>query len=90
MGITCQLALNQAIIESAAALRKASAGVIPHHLCKHDWLLFPNKHAWIKTMGSNADSYLSAIERDGLERFVSGKDRHYPSVLRVWMDLRIL
>jgi|ERR1017187_2798928 hypothetical protein len=81
--------VDQAIIEGTAALRKSSAGVIPRHLCKHDWLVFPNKHAMIRMIASDADRYLSEIERDGLERFVSGKDSHYSSVLRISKDLGV-
>lgn len=80
---------DQTIIEGTAALRKGGVGVIPRHLCKYDWLVFPNKRAMIKRIASKADRYLSEIERDGLERFVSGKDFHYSSVLRISKDLGV-
>jgi hypothetical protein len=79
---------DRAIIESTAALRNTGASAIQRDLCKRDWLLFPNREAKIRRFPSSVDAYLSAIESDGLERF-SRINCDYPSVLRMWRDLRI-
>jgi hypothetical protein len=64
-------AVDETLMKTVAAIHGKRAGgpVIQASACKKGWLIFPINGASIRRIRANADIYLAALEREGIDSF---------------------
>ena len=66
-------AFDKSLAETVDAIlsRKKGGSLIQARICRKSWIIFPAKDARINRIRTNADGYLSKLEREGIDRFSS-------------------
>jgi len=91
-GTTAAVEVTSSTIQEAqqtlAAIGERGCSV-PAIACRNSWWVSVLPEARIKLVLEKVDQYLSAIEADGLDRFLAGPGQVSPSVSQILRDLRI-
>lgn len=76
--------VHRAELEMLAAIKKQTKGTtaFPARRCQHNWMITVRPPARVSVLGEKLDSYLSALENEGINNF-SLSDLHTPSVMEL-------